>query len=284
MTSQEQSGEQDGTRFLPWLEAVVAFELRAWWKPRRAGVVAVTTVGAVLPLIMIWLFAPKPGTPGTAPGEVLIFREALFQGYFLRFVLYFGLMSIFLQPVNQEATRQCLHHFFLTPLPRGMLILGKYVAGLILMVGPMVGAALALGGIPLLLVESSQLQAHLAGPGVEMLLRYALVAGLACTTYGALFIGAAYLTRSAAVWVLGFYLWEWLSDAMPTLLKPLSVIYHLQALCPFASSQAKMVEVVTERESPVLALLWLLAISAVSLGLGRWKLSRTEIRYDSVGG
>ena len=45
-----------------------------------------------------------------------------------------------------------------------------------------------------------------------------------------------------------------------------------------------MVEVVTERESPVLALLWLLAISAVSLGLGRWKLSRTEIRYDSVGG
>lgn len=286
MTTLEPSGGRDGEqeRFFSWLEAVVAYELRAWWMPRRAGVVAMTVVGALLPLILIWIIGQKAEGGGVPLAEILMGREAIFQGYFLRFVLFFGLMSLFLQPVSQEASRQCQHHLFLTPLPRGMLIVGKYLGGLLLMGLPMVLSALALGGVPLLVVEPAQLQAHWAGTGPEMLLRYPLVAGLACMTYGALFIGTAYLSRSAAVWSLGFYLWEWLNDALPALLKPFSVIYHLQALCPITSSQAKMVEVVTERESPLLALVWLLAITASFLALGRWKLNRMEIRYDSVGG
>lgn len=274
---------QTAGAFLPWLGAAVGYELRGWYRLRWLGIVGVCVVGALLPLLMVWMLTEQKGARSADLAEMLQARETLFQGYFLRFTLFFGLMGIFMQPVALETSRQSIHHVLLTPLPRGMLLLGKYGAGLLVMMVPMMVTGLLLGALPLWVVEPSQRLAHMQGLGPEMLLRYVAVTGLACVTYGALFLSAAYLSKSASVWILGFYMWEWFNALLPGALKPLSVIYHLQTLCPFQELHTHPVGVVVEREPPLVALAFLLGIVCVSLAAGQWKLRSLEIRYDSSG-
>ena len=54
----------------------------------------------------------------------------MFQFFYLRAVIFFGCMGIFSNLFRGEMLEKTLHYYFLTPMRRELLVIGKYLAGL----------------------------------------------------------------------------------------------------------------------------------------------------------
>src|SRR5215471_13233030 len=60
----------------------------------------------------------------------LVFASS-FQTYFLRLAIFFGCVGLFINLFRGEMLDKSLHFYLLTPVRREILVLGKYLAGLI---------------------------------------------------------------------------------------------------------------------------------------------------------
>ena len=177
-----------------------------------------------------------------------------------------------------EVEDRTLTYLFTRPIPRGAVLIGKYLAylactGLILLPSVMLVFFLVMpiggGGIPAI------------ARGFPDLLKDLGLLGLGLAVYGAVFafIGAQ-LKRPLLIGLFFIVGWEYVVLALPGYLKRFTVAYYLQALVPHAMPQDSTVSALQsffkDATSPVGSVLALGLILVVFLSLAARAVGRRE--------
>ena len=169
--------------------------------------------------------------PETLSQGSLMFATS-FQTYFLRLAVFFGCVGIFINLFRGEMLDKSLHFYLLTPIRREILMLGKYLAGLLATVVIFtVSAALQLI-LMLWRFDHASIAEYLAGPGWGQILSYLTVTALACVGYGSVFLAAGMFFRNPVIPTAVVLVWESINVFLPALLRKVSLIFYLQSLCP----------------------------------------------------
>lgn len=156
----------------------------------------------------------------------------MFQFYYLRLAIFFGCLGIFANLFRGEMLDKTLHFWFLAPARREVLLVGKYLAGVIAAVLVFtVGAAL---GFTMMLWphHAAQVTAYWQDQGLSHLFWYTSAAALGCIGYGSIFLAVGLLFRNPIIPAVLILFWENINGVLPTLLQKLSVLYYAQSLCP----------------------------------------------------
>jgi hypothetical protein len=213
----------------------------------------------------------------------------VFQFFFLRLAVFFGCLGIFMNLFRGEILDHSLHFYFLAPIRREVLMAGKFVAGLVATCAIFVTSELLqnvafLWHLPPGLRDHYLYQNH----GLEHASVYVLVTVLACLGYGAFFLVAGMLFRNPILPTAGILIWEAANPFLPSLLKHVSVIYYLKALCPVdipvpPNTSPLMALLISNSDpvSPPLALLGILIVAALALYVSSLQVRRMEINYTT---
>ncbi len=203
----------------------------------------------------------------------------IFQLFFLRLVVFFGCFGIFTYLVRGELLERSLHFYFLAPVKRSTFLVGKYVAGVVaasVLFSLSLLAQLAFAFLPS--VTAGGKRYLLAGAGLGHAAAYLGVTVLAVAGYGALFLVLGLRAKNPMIPAALLLGWEWLNFLMPPALKNLSIIHHLQSLCPVAISRGPFA--LPAEPTPVWAALVGLAILVSALlYLGTRRARRLEVTY-----
>ena len=206
----------------------------------------------------------------------------IFQLFYLRFGIFFGCLGIFTWLFRGEIIEKSLHYYFLAPVKREVLLVGKFVGGLV------TSATLFGTGV---LISFAMIYVHFGdagqyyvfnGPGMGQLLAYLGVTVLACIGYGSFFLTLSLIMRNPiipAVLVLG---WETFTPILPSLVQRFSITYYLKQLCPVsipADGLLALFTVVSEPVSTMVAILGPIVLAVLVLLLACKFVRRLEISY-----
>jgi ABC-type transport system involved in multi-copper enzyme maturation permease subunit len=169
--------------------------------------------------------------PQTLSDMSVIFAT-IFQYYFLRTAIFFGCVGIFMNLFRGELLDKSLHYYLLTPMRRELLVLGKYLSGLMATIVIFtISAALQFGAM-LWQFDRPTIHTFLHNGGWGQLSAYLGVTVLACLGYGAIFLLAGLLFRNPIIPAAAVLVWESANLFLPLTLKKISLIFYLQSLCP----------------------------------------------------
>jgi hypothetical protein len=169
--------------------------------------------------------------PGTLDEDKLIFAS-IFQFYYLRLAIFFGCVGIFMNLIRGEMLDKSLHFYLLAPLPREVLLAGKYLAALVATVIIFMTSTALQIAVMLWQFQPQTIATYLHGTGWADIASYMGVTALACLGYGSVFLVAGLLFRNPVVPAACALIWESVNLFVPVTLKKISVIYYLQSLCP----------------------------------------------------
>jgi ABC-type transport system involved in multi-copper enzyme maturation permease subunit len=266
------------------VRALAAIEVRRSLFTRRGiwiYLLAFAPVGIIVLHSVIMMTYTEERHPISTDTKVL---AGIFQFYYLRLAIFFGCLGIFTWLIRGEVANRSLHYAFLVPMRRDVLLLAKFVAGAI--------TACLLFGVTVLLSFLAMYSHYgaagrefiLHGPGLGHLAAYLGVTVLACLGYGSLFLALSLVFRNPvfpAILVLG---WETLHGVFPPLLQRLSMTYYLKNLLPVelpGEGLVALFTVVVEPVSAPLAVMGLLALTALVLALASRLAWRMEVTYST---
>jgi ABC-type transport system involved in multi-copper enzyme maturation permease subunit len=210
-----------------------------------------------------------------------MFYANFYNGLILRTVVFFGCAWIFMNLFRGEIVDRSLHYYFLSAVRRDVLVVGKYVSGLvtsmILFTGTTIIAMLLLF---LPHVYSQSVRFFTEGRGLGHLFTYAGITMLACVGYGAFFLVVGLFVRNPIIPAVLLYLWEWINFLLPPLLKKISVIHYLNSLVPVPINEGPFA-VVAEPTPAYIALPSMLGVTLLVLILAAYRIRHMEIHYGS---
>lgn len=262
------------------VRAMLGLELRKTFFRLRALPVVIV---ALLPVFIVAMRAlahllSRDAHPAPA-AEVAQIYGTIFQLFFLRLVVFFGCFGIFTYLVRGELLERSLHFYFLAPMRREVFLFGKYVAGVVaatVLFAVSLAAQLALAFLPS--ATAGGMRYLFAGPGLAHAAAYLGVTILAVLGYGALFLVLGLRAKNPMIPAALLLGWEWLNFLLPPALKNLSIIHHLQSLCPVAIPRGPFA--LPAEPTPVwAALLGLVALVSILLFLGSRRARRLEVTY-----
>ena len=263
--------------------AVMRMELKKNFIHRR-GLLALWAV-AYLPALIIfghWLETLRRMQCSLEEDTRIL--AGIFQFFYMRVGIFFGAMSIFTWLVRGEMVESTLHYYLLAPLRREVLVLGKFLAGLVA-AGVIFGSAVfTCFGLMYGHFGAVGRDYVFNGPGLGQLFSYLGITVLACCGFGALFLALSLMFKNPIVpgaIILG---WETISGVLPAALQKLSVTYYLKHLCPVqvpVDGLMALFTVVTEPVPTPVAVLGLLLLSGTVLALACWRVRTIEISYHA---
>jgi len=211
---------------------------------------------------------------------------AVFQHFYLRLAIFFGSLGIFMNLFRGEMLDKTLHFWFVAPARREVLLVGKYLAGLIaaiLIFGA--GAALCFG-VMLWPQDPAQVDAFWRAQGASHLFWYTASAALGCVGYGSVFLAAGLLLRNPIIPAITILLWESINGILPDMLQKVSVLYYVQSLCPVpvpmdphAPLLIRLLIAPAQPPSTTAAVLGLIGVTALVLWAASRAVRRLEINY-----
>lgn len=207
----------------------------------------------------------------------------IFRLFYLHLGIYFGCMGIFTRLFRGEMMERSLHYYFLAPVRRELLVIGKFVAGV---VASSVIFSIAVTASYFLMYAhyGAEGRQFLFGPGLPQLGAYLLVTVLACFGYGALFLLMGLLFKNPIVPAVVIAFWESINGILPAWLKKLSVIFYLEPLCPVDVPSNGLLNLFLVSADPIpayLAVPGLLVVCAAILAYACIKIRTVEINYSS---
>ncbi len=275
-----------GKRPIPWalwlrqIRAIFRLEIEKNFLGRRSILLYLLALLPIVPLALLAPFTP-PGREWLDFNQYNMIFAIYYGGLILRTVVFFGCAWIFMNLFRGDIIDRSLHFYFLSPVRREVLVVGKYVAGLatsvILFTATTIVAMLLLY-FPHFYSESTRY--FLDGQGLGQLLTYAGITALACVGYGAFFLVVGLFFRNPIIPAIVLYGWEWLNFLMPPLLKKISVIHYLNSLVPVPVSEGPFA-VVAEPTPAWIAVPSLIAVTALVLFIASYRIRHLEIRYGS---
>jgi len=175
-----------------------------------------------------------------------------------------------------------LHYYFLTPMRRELLVIGKYLSGvtvtLVLFVLSVTASFYLLGRHQ----GAAWADFWSSGPGLAQMGSYALVTALASLGYGAIFLAAGLVIRNPMIPAAVVMVWENLNPFLPAFLKKISVIFYLKSLCPVSVPVPPPLSILVVDIDPTpawLAVPGLLIVAMAVLTYAAFTARRAEISY-----
>src|SRR6266536_2247537 len=271
---------------LPWslwlrqIRAIFRLEIKKNFLGKRSFLIYLLALLPIFPLAVLALFTP-PGREWKDFNSYSMIYAVFYGGLILRTVVFFGCAWIFMNLFRGDLVDRSLHYYFLSPVRREVLVVGKYLSGLVTSVVLFTATtviSLLLLYFPHFYAESSRF--FFAGPGLGQLLTYAGITVLACIGYGAFFLVVGLFFRNPIIPALVLYGWEWINFLLPPLLKKISVIHYLQSLTPVPMSEGPFA-VMAEPTPAWISIPGLLIVTAVVLFLAGTRIRRMEVTYGS---
>jgi len=213
----------------------------------------------------------------------------VFQFLFLRLIVFFGCLGIFVNLFRGEMLDKSLHYYLLSPIRREVLLAGKFLAGLVAAtVIFTTSTALQLLAV-LSAFDGNTISRYLNQEhGLSQIAAYLGVTVLACIGYGSVFLGAGLLFRNPIFPAAIVLIWEAANPLLPALLKKFSVIYYLKSLCPVQISadpgMPALLKLLVTNGDPIssyLAVFGLLALALFMLWAASLKVRTLEINYTT---
>jgi ABC-type transport system involved in multi-copper enzyme maturation permease subunit len=248
---------------------------------RRTVFMALVVLGPVLIALFVRLLVglglPIGNVNGVQMSGPAMFGMVIWI-FYLRFTV--PVLGVFYGTalIADEVDDKTITYLFSRPIPRGAVLLGKYLAYMVA-TGFVVLPSVAL--VYLLIVP---IGGSLGGSFLDFVKDLLLLAvGLA--VYGALFafIGA-WFRRPLLIGLVFIFGWEQAALAFPGYLKRFTIAHYLQGLVPHAMPQDSVLSLVQAivRETPTLgsSILWLAVIWAASLFLSAYIVERQEYVLD----
>jgi ABC-type transport system involved in multi-copper enzyme maturation permease subunit len=264
--------------WLRQIRAIFRLEIKKNFLGKRSILIYLLALLPLFPFAILALFTP-PGREWSDFTHYSMIYAVYYGGFILRTVVFFGCAWIFMNLFRGELVDRSLHYYFLSPVRREVLVVGKYLSGLvtsvILFTFTTVVAMLLLY-FPHFYSES--IRFFFEGAGAGQLLTYAGITILACIGYGGFFLVVGLFVRNPIIPAVILYLWEWLNFLLPPLLKKISVIHYLQSLTPVPVSEGPFA-VVAEPTPAWIAVPSLVAVTMVVLFLASQRIRRMEIHY-----
>jgi hypothetical protein len=274
---------REGLTWALWLRqiaAILRLEVEKNFLGRRSILIYLITLLPLFPLLVLAVFTP-PGNEWKDFNKYATIYAFLYNGLILRTVVFFGCAWIFMNLFRGELIDRSLHYYFLGAVRRDVLLVGKYLSGLITSIILFTGLTIA---AMLLLYfphfSSQSLRYFMEGQGLTQILSYAGITMLACLGYGAFFLVVGLFIRNPIIPALLLYGWEWLNFLLPPLLKKISVIHYLNSLVPVPVSDGPFA-VVAEPTPAYLAIPSMLLVTGLVLALSAYRIKHMEIRYGS---
>lgn len=282
---------------LPWalwrtqIRAVLRIELRKTLLARRGWWIYLAAAAPVLMFGVHSLYQMRRGDVTEDLGRDTHVFAAVFQLVFVRLIIFFGCVGIFMNLFRSEVLEKSLHYYFLAPIRREVLLVGKYFSGA-LAAALIFGSSVVLQGVVLYWhFDSSQIHDFLyQGHGLGYLAAYVGVVALAAIGYGSIFLAAGVLLRNPLIPAFVVFVWEAINSFLPPLLQKISVIYYLKSLCPIdvpasaLGGNGNPLALISFNADPVaapVAVLAILALSALAVTLASLQARRMEINYGT---
>jgi ABC-type transport system involved in multi-copper enzyme maturation permease subunit len=271
---------------LPWalwlrqIRAIFWLEIEKNFLSRRSILLYLLALLPIVPLALLAPFTP----PGDEWQDIMQYSKIFavyYGGLILRTVVFFGCAWIFMNLFRGDIVDRSLHFYFLSPVRREVLVVGKYLSGLvtsILLFTVATVICMLLLYFPHFPSESSRF--FFDGAGMSQLLTYAGITILACIGYGAFFLVVGLFFRNPIIPALVLYGWEWLNFLLPPLLKKISVIHYLHSLVPVPVSEGPFA-VVAEPTPAWIAVPSLVVVTILVLIAASYRIRHMEIRYGS---
>jgi ABC-type transport system involved in multi-copper enzyme maturation permease subunit len=258
--------------------AVMRIELRKNFLSRRA-LLLYLLAGLPLVLLVLLNLVPPDASDFRDFTMLHVLYAAIYNGLILRTLLFFGCAWVFMNLFRGEVVDRSLHYYFLTPARREVLVVGKYLSGLVTTV-VMFGVATVGSTLLLYFVRfySESTRYFFEGPGLRQLLVYLSITVLACVGYGAVFLIVGLFFRNPVIPALLFYGWEWINFLLPPLLKKVSVIHYLDSLRPVPMSDGPFA-VLAEPTPAYVSVPSLFLFTLAVLALASFYIRRMEISY-----
>jgi ABC-2 type transport system permease protein len=212
---------------------------------------------------------------GVKPSSGAIFGTIVWFVY-LRFAV--PVLSVFYGTslMADEVEDKTVTYLFSRPIPRGAVLLGKYLAYLVCTV------AVVLPSVVLVYLLIMSRPGSSVASGFMDLLKVLIVIVLGLASYGAVFTWVGAQFKRPLLMGLGFVVvWEQVILLIPGYLRRFSVAYYLQGLVPQAmptdeSTASLLTSLFREFPSAGTSLFWLAAITVVALWLAMRTVSRRE--------
>ena len=259
--------------------AILSLEIRKNFLSRRALLLYLM---AGLPLVLLsalTLFPPPPNDELGSFNEMSQVYAAIYGGLILRTLIFFGCAWVFMNLFRGEVVDRSLHYYFLAPVRRQVLVVGKYLSGLI---ATIVLFSITTVGSMLIyyfwLFPSESSRFFFDGAGAGQMLAYLGVTILACLGYGAVFLLVGLFFRNPIIPAGLLYGWEWINFLLPPFLKKISVIHYLTSLVPVPMSEGPFA-VLVEPTPAWISVPSLLLFTGVVLFLASLHIRRMEISY-----
>ena len=273
-------------REAPWhlwtaqVAAVLRIELGRNLRHRRAIWLYLLSAGPVLLIAAYSLKCPLGGNCNLERDTELF--GVIFQFLYLRLVIFFGCMGLFTWLFRGEIVQKSLHYYFLAPVRRQVLVVGKFLSGLAT-AGIVFGVSVFLSfGFMYGHFGSQGISYVLHGPGLGQLAGYLGVTLLAGLGYGAIFVTLSLFIKNPIIPGVFVLLWETFHPVFPAFLQKLSVMFYLQQLCPVPVPPDGAMALFTVIVEPVpawIAVPGLLCLSLAMLVIACLKIQRMEISY-----
>jgi len=248
---------------------------------RRTVFMALVVLGPVLIALFVRLLVglglPVGNVNGVQMSGPAMFGMVIWI-FYLRFTV--PVLGVFYGTalIADEVDDKTITYLFSRPIPRGAVLVGKYLAYLV------ATGFVVLPSVSLVYLLIVPIGGSLGGSFLAFVKDLVLLAvGLA--VYGALFafIGA-WFRRPLLIGLVFVFGWEQAALAFPGYLKRFTVAYYLQGLVPHAMPQDSVLSLVQAivRETPSLwdSIFWLAVIWAATLYLSSSIVERQEYVLD----
>ena len=273
----------DSQSWALWLRqigAILRLEVEKNFLGRRSFLIYLITFLPLFPLLVLAVVTP-PSREWTDFNKFSTIYAFLYNGLILRTVVFFGCAWIFMNLFRGELIDRSLHYYFLSAVRRDVLLVGKYLSGLITSIILFTGlTVVAMLLLYLPRFGSQSVRFFLEGQGMSQILTYAGITMLACLGYGAFFLVVGLFVRNPIIPALLLYGWEWLNFLLPPLLKKISVIHYLNSLVPVQISEGPLA-VIAEPTPAWIAIPSMLVVTGLVLALSGYRIRHMEIRYGS---
>jgi len=188
-----------------------------------------------------------------------------------------------------EILDKTLHFYFLAPIRREVLMVGKFLAGLLATCIIFVTSELLQIIVFTWQFSPSARDLYLyQNHGLAQAAAYLGVTALACLGYGAFFLAAGMLFRNPILPAAAILVWEAANPFLPPLLKKFSVIYYLKSLCPVEipspPGTPPLMSLLVSNPDPVsapIAILGILVVALLVLYVSSFQARRMEINYTT---
>ena len=272
----------DWSLWMRQIRAILRIEVKKNFWGRRAILIY---MAAAIPVFLTFLLSVVHSDGGADIRRdwtsAQTFFAIMYRALILQTMVYFGCAWIFMNLFRGELVDRSLHYYFLSAVRRDVLVVGKYISGLVTSMILFTGTTV----IAMLLLYfphfySQSVRYFTEGRGLGQLLTYAGITMLACLGYGAFFLVVGLFIRNPIIPALLLYGWEWINFLLPPVLKKISVIHYLNSLMPVLLSEGPFA-VVAEPTPAWIAIPSLLGVTLLVLALAAYRIRHMEIRYGS---